>query len=247
MSFNLDDFVQGPDGRYTKKKETTSKVKSKGGTSRFDPPKQGTRSVMVKTSAKKTKQVFVPDDVVVTISSMQMRDIRTMRGVPMSFSTATFKIENVTAVPAQRLNGQTAKLLHIDDDKLISPDGKDKGLNKKRAIQRYFNMKAIMAFAYNEMGRLLQGPNMSLQLRPRPDYIAIHAAKEMPKSWTIGTKDRHRDQLRKQKPDWDNEAKAVQDGLFDEDDAIAIGHMEQTWADQSFVLIEMEVERLQKL
>lgn len=216
-------FYRDENGIYRKKKPQkvevdASKVKAK-------------RNIKL---GKKSYDVEIPVEMEVQFIRFSNVDYTLLTGNKEVFETAIFKVCNLRAVPAQRLNHQTTKLLYIDDEKL-----KLNSRSKKAAIQRYLNLKGYMAWAYKEMqGMLLE---RGYVFKPLCPYIRFHAGNKMPASWTKRTKALELNQLRKRKPDWDNEAKALQDGLFDEDEFIGIGILEKTWAEEDFVMIEMPV------
>ena len=219
-------FVKGADGVYRKKKVIKEFIVK-------DEPKAKKQLKL----GKKQYDVDIPADMEVEFIRFNIVEYMLLTDRVEVFETAIFKIHNLRAVPAQRLNHQTTKLIYIDDEKL-----KTNAKAKKAAIQRYLNLKGYMAWAYKEMQLLLSERNCKFQ--PLCPYIRFHAGNKMPKSWTKSTQDFSRGQLRKRKPDWDNEAKALQDGLFNEDEFIGIGILEKTWSDDDFVIIEMPIIKL---
>lgn len=79
-------------------------------------------------------------------------------------------------------------------------------------------------------------------LPANPLRLKIVAYFEMPKSWSKAKRAELAGQPHRQKPDWDNVAKAVQDIFWAEDQVVAEGHVLKFWDDGNGARVEMEVE-----
>lgn len=81
-----------------------------------------------------------------------------------------------------------------------------------------------------------------LSLPANPLRLKIVAYFEMPKSWSKAKRAELAGQPHRQKPDWDNVAKAVQDIFWTDDQVVAEGHVLKFWDDGNGARVEMEVE-----
>lgn len=79
-------------------------------------------------------------------------------------------------------------------------------------------------------------------LPANPLRLKIVAYFEMPKSWSKAKRAELAGQPHRQKPDWDNVAKAVQDIFWTDDQVVAEGHVLKFWDDGNGARVEMEVE-----
>lgn len=61
------------------------------------------------------------------------------------------------------------------------------------------------------------------------DRMDVRAYFAMPDSWTVTKRLQMDGKLHGQKPDWDNVGKACGDALIENDEIIAIGHVEKYW------------------
>ena len=81
-----------------------------------------------------------------------------------------------------------------------------------------------------------------LSLPSNPLRLKIVAYFEMPKSWPKWKQAKLAGQPHRQKPDWDNIGKAVQDIFWQDDQVVAEGHVLKFWDDGNGARVEMEVE-----
>ncbi len=78
-------------------------------------------------------------------------------------------------------------------------------------------------------------------LPPEPDGVIVSAFVPMPKSWSKAQKTLMDGKPCRQKPDYDNIAKAVGDTLFEQDKGLWFGAVVKFWCQQGNERLEVEV------
>lgn len=134
---------------------------------------------------------------------------------------------DITPVSAIRTVQGDAIFFRIPLDKL-----RPEGLKRRLRIERYNKFKvAILALAKQQ------------RFTPVEQGMHINFYLPVPKSWRNHKKEAMHMKLHTSRPDWDNLAKAVCDGLLIEDNFIADVRVTKRWVNQEKGYIEILIDQ----
>lgn len=143
----------------------------------------------------------------------------------------------VVAVPTPKVESLTGWVMPDMEGYKFTYYGKPIGKPTMTYVDRWKKRPCVLAYrAFADGIRLAAG-----QLKPNPDGVIVRAYVPMPPSWTKKKKEEMDGKPCRQKPDYDNIAKAVGDTLFEEDRGLWFGAVIKYWCPEGSERLEVEV------
>jgi len=114
-------------------------------------------------------------------------------------------------------------------------------IGKPRMTRRDKWAKLPVVISYHQWADKAREQVRHITLPSEPISLSIRAYFAIPQSWSKRKRMQMVGQPHRQKPDWDNIAKAIQDIFWEKDQMVAFGHVEKFWDDGNGARVEIEV------